>query len=70
MKAEYDFTDKVAIVTGSARGIGKATAVSLARNGATVVVSDVQVDDGQKTAESLGNGAILFLVMSAIKTGE
>ena len=32
---------KVAIVTGSARGIGKAIASTLARHGADVVISDV-----------------------------
>jgi 3-oxoacyl-[acyl-carrier protein] reductase len=37
-----DLTDQVAIVTGSARGIGQAAAVALAREGADVVVADVQ----------------------------
>ena len=33
------FHDKVAIVTGSSRGIGKATAIELAKNGASVVLN-------------------------------
>ena len=52
-KEKYDFTGKVAVVTGSAGGIGKAIAVNLVRNGATVVVSDIQVDNGQKTVDGL-----------------
>ncbi len=36
-----DFTGKVAIVTGSGRGIGRAIAMKLAENGATLVINDV-----------------------------
>ena len=56
--AKYDFAGRVAIVTGSAGGIGKAIATRLAANGATVVVSDVQTQKGQETAKKLGGDTI------------
>jgi len=37
--SQFDLTDKVAIVTGSSRGIGKASAIELAEQGAKVVIS-------------------------------
>lgn len=41
------FTNKVAIVTGAGRGMGKATALALADEGAAVVVNDLQGDWAQ-----------------------
>jgi NAD(P)-dependent dehydrogenase (short-subunit alcohol dehydrogenase family) len=49
--------ERVALVTGSASGIGKAIAERFAKEGAKVVVSDIQDDLGQKVAKSLGNNA-------------
>lgn len=43
-----DFKDKVAIVTGAASGIGRATALLLARRGAHVVVNDLRADGAAK----------------------
>lgn len=44
---------KVAIVTGSARGLGAATARRLAREGAKVVITDIAADRARQTARSL-----------------
>ena len=46
---KYDFDGKVAIVTGAASGIGRATAVAFAASGASVVVADVDATRGEET---------------------
>jgi 3-oxoacyl-[acyl-carrier protein] reductase len=47
-----NLTDKVAIVTGSGRGIGRAISLKLAENGATVVVNDID-QSAQSVAEEI-----------------
>jgi len=52
---------KVALVTGGAQGIGKAVALMLARQGADVVVADVNLEKAAETAkevEATGRGAM------------
>jgi NAD(P)-dependent dehydrogenase (short-subunit alcohol dehydrogenase family) len=44
------FTDKVAFVTGATSGIGRATALAFAREGASVVVADVATEGNEETA--------------------
>lgn len=46
-------TDRVAFLTGGASGIGRATAVRLANEGATVVVTDVDAEGGKETVERI-----------------
>jgi len=43
--------DKVAIVTGGARGLGAAFAIGFGREGAKVVIGDIR--DGKKTVDSI-----------------
>ena len=45
--------NKNAIVTGSARGIGKAIALKLARSGLNVMISDILEDEARATAGEL-----------------
>jgi NAD(P)-dependent dehydrogenase (short-subunit alcohol dehydrogenase family) len=49
-----DIANKVFIVTGGASGLGEGTARMLAREGATVVIADLQVERGEALAKELG----------------
>ncbi len=53
-----DIAGKVFIVTGAASGLGEGTARMLAREGATVVVADVQTDKGLALAQELGGAFV------------
>ena len=58
-------TGKVALVTGAAQGIGKAVALLLARHGADIVVSDINLEKAEETAkeiESIGPKAMAIKV--------
>ena len=51
---------KAAIVTGSARGIGRATAELLAEHGARVMINDLDGDAAEQTAGEIGGDAVSF----------
>ena len=57
-----DLTGKVAHVTGGARGIGAGISRALAMAGATVMVSDLQLQDAQKVADEIGGAAMALNV--------
>ena len=59
--------DKVAIVTGSARGIGAATARRLAEEGARVIVNDILAEQAEATAAALrGQGLQAHCIVADI----
>ncbi|HEY1734476.1 MAG TPA: SDR family NAD(P)-dependent oxidoreductase, partial [Acidimicrobiales bacterium] len=49
----YDFSGKVAVITGSAGGIGQAYAETLAAAGAAVVVADIDADGATGVADGI-----------------
>lgn len=57
----FDFNGSVAVVTGAASGIGRASALAFAQQGSDVVVSDINDDGGKEVVaeiEALGRKAI------------
>ncbi len=53
-----NLNDKTVVVTGGARGIGKALSVRFAAEGARVVVADLRLDDARQTADEFDGMAV------------
>jgi rhamnulose-1-phosphate aldolase/alcohol dehydrogenase len=62
---DRDFAGKVALITGAASGIGRATAYRMAHDGAHVVIADINRENGEAVAEDMqgrfGKGRALFV---------
>ncbi len=54
----------MALVTGAGKGIGQAIACAFAREGAQVVVADIDADAASATADAIGSGGAKTLVVS------
>lgn len=57
-KPQRQLTGAVAVITGGARGIGRATAAALIRNGIHVAIGDIDAELAEQTANQLGAGTI------------
>ncbi|MFK5954525.1 MAG: 3-oxoacyl-ACP reductase family protein [Desulfobacterium sp.] len=63
----YELTDKVAIITGGSRGIGKGIATIMAKQGAKIVIADLLKDEAEKTAAEINsNGGTAMAVETDI----
>jgi NAD(P)-dependent dehydrogenase (short-subunit alcohol dehydrogenase family) len=52
---QFSLRDKVSIITGAARGLGKAMAQSLAQAGSDIVIVDLDLDAAQQTADIISS---------------
>src|SRR5260370_17422662 len=64
--------DKVAIITGAAGGMGQAAAELFAREGASVVITDIATDEGEETAQKIrdAGGKAIFVQANVAKEAD
>lgn len=60
----FNLKGKTAIVTGGANGIGKATAMILAKHGANISIGDFNIEDAEKTAKEIEDLGVKAIAVS------
>ena len=65
-------TGKVALVTGAAPGIGRATALTFAREGAKLIIADMNEEGGQQTVHMVteNGGEATFVQVDVTQASE
>ena len=61
---------KICIVTGAAQGFGKGIAEELYKEGATVVIADMNEPLAKQVAEEFGERAVMYCVEQKYETGQ
>jgi NAD(P)-dependent dehydrogenase (short-subunit alcohol dehydrogenase family) len=54
VRCSENLKNRIAVVTGGAKGIGRAIAERLAREGAEVIIADILIDEARKTVSEIG----------------
>ena len=67
---QFSLNDKVTIMTGGARGLGKAMALSLAQAGSNIVIVDLDLETAQQTASALASEGVRTLVLKVDVTNQ
>lgn len=67
---EFRLDGKVALISGSARGLGAAMAETLAEGGAKIVIADILTKEGEETAAKLGGSNAMFVKLDVTKESD
>ena len=56
-----DLNNKIALVTGGASGLGQATVEAYVKNGAKVVILDINEEKAKEHIQNLGDDNVMFI---------
>ncbi|HDK27646.1 MAG TPA: SDR family NAD(P)-dependent oxidoreductase, partial [Candidatus Atribacteria bacterium] len=59
------FQGKVILITGAARGVGKVITKWFAQEGATVIINDIDLQEGEKVAQQINQEGFKAFVIKA-----